>query len=106
MPGIEGFNFVGVPLPKNQAENVSFETFCQDLVASYWHYHGACLVGKVVDGDLRAMGIKALHVVDSFTFPSTPASHPKRFYMMFGRYVGQKILQERSDQGEAGIWTS
>ncbi|CAN6676118.1 unnamed protein product [Malus baccata var. baccata] len=52
------------------------------------------------------MGIKALHVVDSSTFPSTPASHPKRFYMMFGRYVGQKILQERSDQGETGIWTS
>ncbi|RXH69763.1 hypothetical protein DVH24_007019 [Malus domestica] len=39
LPGIEGFNFVGVPLPKNQAENVSFETFCQDLVTSYWHYH-------------------------------------------------------------------
>ncbi|ONI27612.1 hypothetical protein PRUPE_1G096500 [Prunus persica] len=95
LPGIDGFNFLGIPLPKNQSDDASFKTFCQDAVASYWHYHGGCLVEKVVDDGLRVMGIDALRVVDATTFPSMPASHPQGFYMMLGRYMGIKIMQDR-----------
>ncbi|XP_021834534.1 (R)-mandelonitrile lyase 1-like [Prunus avium] len=95
LPGIDGFNFFGKPLPKNQSDDASFEKFCRDTVASYWHYHGGCLVGKVVDDRLRVMGIDSLRVVDASTFPSMPASHPQGFYMMLGRYMGIKIMQDR-----------
>ncbi|KAB2609802.1 (R)-mandelonitrile lyase 2-like [Pyrus ussuriensis x Pyrus communis] len=103
--GIEGFKFLGQPLPNNRTDDASFEKFCKDTVASYWHYHGGCLVGKVVDGGLRVKGINALRVVDSSTFPTAPASHPQGFYLMLGSnyvvewqiYMGIKILRERSD---------
>ncbi|KAL6292750.1 hypothetical protein ACE6H2_000892 [Prunus campanulata] len=95
LPGIDGFNFFGKPLPKNQSDDASFEKFCRDTVASYWHYHGGSLVGKVVDDRLRVMGIDSLRVVDASTFPSMPASHPQGFYMMLGRYMGIKIMQDR-----------
>ncbi|BFG14652.1 hypothetical protein CerSpe_009260 [Prunus speciosa] len=99
--GIDGFNYLGVPLPENQTDDASFETFCLDNVASYWHYHGGSLVGKVLDDSFRVMGIKALRVVDASTFPYEPNSHPQGFYMMLGRYVGLQILQERSIRLEA-----
>ncbi|ONI27611.1 hypothetical protein PRUPE_1G096400 [Prunus persica] len=95
LPDIDGFNFFGKPLPKNQSDDASFEKFCRNTVASYWHYHGGCLVGKVVDDRLRVMGIDSLRVVDASTFPSMPASHPQGFYMMLGRYMGIKIMQDR-----------
>ncbi|TQD95567.1 hypothetical protein C1H46_018806 [Malus baccata] len=95
LPGIEGFTFLGLPLPNNQTDD-ALETFCRDSLASYWHYHGGCIVGKVVDGGLHVNGIDALRIVDSSTFPVTPASHPMGFYLMLGRYMGLQILQERS----------
>ncbi|KAI5348826.1 Hypothetical predicted protein [Prunus dulcis] len=101
LPGIDGFNILGTPLPENQTDDAAFEKFCRDTVASYWHYHGGAIVGKVIDGNFRVMGINALRVVDGSTFPSTPASHPQGFYLMLGRYVGTKIVQERSASGEA-----
>ncbi|XP_021808878.1 (R)-mandelonitrile lyase 1-like isoform X1 [Prunus avium] len=96
VPGIEGFNYLGVPLPENQTDDASFETFCRDNAASYWHYHGGSLVTKVLDGSFRVMGIKGLRVADASTFPYEPNSHPLGFYLMLGRYVGLQILQERS----------
>ncbi|KAH0993324.1 hypothetical protein GBA52_004807 [Prunus armeniaca] len=101
LPGIDGFDILGIPLPENQTDDAAFETFCQEAVASYWHYHGGCLVGEVLDDDFRVTGINALRVVDGSTFPSTPASHPQGFYLMLGRYVGSKILQERLASEEA-----
>ncbi|CAL8078423.1 unnamed protein product [Prunus armeniaca] len=101
LPGIDGFNILGTPLPENQTDDAAFEKFCRDTVASYWHYHGGAIVGKVIDGNFRVTGINALRVVDGSAFPSTPASHPQGFYLMLGRYVGTKIVQERSASGEA-----
>ncbi|XP_050130942.1 (R)-mandelonitrile lyase 1-like isoform X2 [Malus sylvestris] len=93
LPGMEGFNFLGQPLPKNQTDDASFETFCRDTVASYWHYHGGCLVGKVVDCSFRLNGIYGLRVADATLFPAAPASHPQGFYLMLGRYVIHFYLQ-------------
>ncbi|KAL6291927.1 hypothetical protein ACE6H2_000069 [Prunus campanulata] len=96
VPGIEGFNYLGVPLPKNQNDDKTFERFCQDNVASYWHYHGGSLVGKVLDGNFRVTGIKALRIVDGSTIPYEPCSHPQGYIMMLGRYVGLQIMREGS----------
>ncbi|BFG14662.1 hypothetical protein CerSpe_009360 [Prunus speciosa] len=93
--GTEGFKFYGPSLPVNETGNASFETFCRSTVATFWHYHGGCLVGKVVDGRLQVMGINALRVVDGSTFNFSPGTNPQATLMMLGRYVGLKILQER-----------
>ncbi|CAL2226199.1 unnamed protein product [Prunus armeniaca] len=95
LPGIDGFNFFGPPLPMNLTDTASLETFCRDTVATFWHYHGGCLVGKVVDGDLRVKGINALRVVDGSTFKFSPGTNPQATLMMLGRYIGVKMLKER-----------
>ncbi|KAM1167450.1 hypothetical protein TB2_029004 [Malus domestica] len=98
LPGVEGFNLFGPPLPVNQSDDASFETFCRDTVATFWHYHGGCLVGKVVDEDLRVMGIKALRVVDGSVFNViSPGTNPQATLMMLGRYFGVQMLEERSE---------
>ncbi|KAI5347644.1 hypothetical protein L3X38_000531 [Prunus dulcis] len=96
VPGIEGFNYLGAPLPKNQNDDKAFQRFCRDNFATYWHYHGGSLVGKVLDDRFRVKGIKALRVVDASTFPYEPNSHPMGFYMMLGRYVALQIQREIS----------
>ncbi|KAL6292706.1 hypothetical protein ACE6H2_000848 [Prunus campanulata] len=63
LPGVEGFNFFGLPLPMNQTDNASFENFCRETTATFWHYHGGCLMGKVVDGDLRVRRINMQYVL-------------------------------------------
>ncbi|KAM1553450.1 hypothetical protein EV2_006441 [Malus domestica] len=97
LPGENGFNLFGPPLPMNQSDVASIETFCRDTVATIWHYHGGCLVGKVVDGDFRVRGIKALRVVDGSVFKSlSPGTNPQATLMMLGRHVGLRMLEERS----------
>ncbi|KAB2606914.1 (R)-mandelonitrile lyase 2-like [Pyrus ussuriensis x Pyrus communis] len=93
LPGLEGFNLFQPSLPMNQSDDASF---CRDTVATHWHYHGGCSVGKVVDGDLRVTGIKALRVVDGSIFNSSPGTNPQATLLMLGRYVGLRILEGRS----------
>ncbi|XP_060669453.1 (R)-mandelonitrile lyase 2-like [Ziziphus jujuba] len=95
LEGAEGFKFLGPPLPKNQSDDASMETFCRSTVGTFWHYHGGCLVGKVVDGEYRVKGTNSLRVVDGSTFNASPGTNPQATLMMIGRYIGLKILHER-----------
>ncbi|CAL2226240.1 unnamed protein product [Prunus armeniaca] len=95
LPGIEGFKFFGLSLPKNQTDISSFKIFCRGSVATFWHYQGGSVVGKVVDGGLRVMGINALRVVDTSVFNFSPGTNPQATLMMLGRYVGLTMLQAR-----------
>ena len=92
LSGIDGFNFFGPPLPMNLTDTPSVETFCRETVATFWHYHGGCLVGKVVDGDLRVKGINALRVVDGSVFTFSPGTNPQATLMMLGRYVIHTLI--------------
>ncbi|KAL2227128.1 protein HOTHEAD [Sesamum indicum] len=74
----------------------SMEQFCLDTVMTIWHYHGGCQVDRVVDHDYRVLGMDALRVIDGSTFYSSPGTNPQATVMMLGRYMGQKILQERN----------
>lgn len=47
------------------------------------HYHGGCLVGKVVDRNLRLGG--ALRVVDGSTFTVSPGTNPQATLLILGR---------------------
>lgn len=52
-----------------------------------WHYHGGCLVGKVVDRNFRVLGIESLRVVDGSVFTISPGTNPQATLLMLGRSV-------------------
>ncbi|XP_050373939.1 (R)-mandelonitrile lyase 1-like [Argentina anserina] len=94
--GTKAYQFYGQTLPMNETDDASFGQFCRDTVSTFWHFHGGCLVGKVVDSSLRVMGIDGLRIVDASTFNFTPGTNPQASLMMLGRYIGTKMLQQRS----------
>ncbi|XP_022946877.1 (R)-mandelonitrile lyase 1-like [Cucurbita moschata] len=96
LKGNKRFQFLGPPLPENLSDNSSVEEYCKETVTTYWHYHGGCLVGKVVDSNYRVIGVENLRVVDGSTFAVSPGTNPMATVMMLGRYVGLQMLQQRS----------
>ncbi|KAB1213221.1 (R)-mandelonitrile lyase-like [Morella rubra] len=79
------FRFVGPALPVDQSDKHLMGDFCRRTVSTIWHYHGGCVVGKVVDGDFRLIGINALRVVDGSVFGVSPGTNPQATLMMLGR---------------------
>lgn len=70
-------------------------SFCKQNVRTFYHYHGGCAAGSVVDEDYRVYGVKGLRVVDGSTLLESPGTNPMATLMMLGRYQGIKILRER-----------
>ncbi|XP_038707130.1 protein HOTHEAD-like [Tripterygium wilfordii] len=86
--------------PKNNLMSTSEEElkrFCKKNVRTYYHYHGGCAVGSVVDKDYKVYGVKGLRVIDGSTLKESPGTNPMATLMMLGRYQGIKILSERKD---------
>ncbi|GMN22260.1 hypothetical protein TIFTF001_040215 [Ficus carica] len=75
--GTRSFLFYGPSLPTNQFDESSMEGFCRSTETTIYHYHGGCLVDKVVDGEFRVMGISGLCVVDGSTFITSPGTNLK-----------------------------
>ncbi|RID47234.1 hypothetical protein BRARA_I03849 [Brassica rapa] len=103
-PGVTGrglLDFIlGLPInlrPRHINSLFDLKQYCKDTVMTIYHYHGGCQVGKVVDNDYKVLGIDALRVIDASTFLKTPGTNPQATIMMLGRYMGLKILRERSE---------
>ncbi|KAF2298859.1 hypothetical protein GH714_028350 [Hevea brasiliensis] len=71
--------------------------FCKKNVRTYYHYHGGCTVGSVVDKDYKLHGVKGLRVIDGSTFLESPGTNPMATLLMLGRYQGIKIIREREN---------
>ncbi|XP_015895128.2 protein HOTHEAD isoform X2 [Ziziphus jujuba] len=69
--------------------------FCKENVRTFYHFHGGCIVGSVVDDDYKVYGVRGLRVVDGSTFEESPGTNPMATLLMLGRYQGVKILKER-----------
>ncbi|XP_068345415.1 (R)-mandelonitrile lyase-like [Pyrus communis] len=95
--GRKDFRFVGPALPVDQSNYELMADFCRHTVSTIWHYHGGCILGKVVDGDFRVIGTDALRVVDGSTFGISPGTNPQATLMMLGRYVGLRIMKDRKE---------
>ena len=93
--GAKYFKFIGSTLPENRSDEESVETFCRKTLRTFWHFNGGCLVNKVVDGDLKVVGINGLRVVDSSVLSDSPGTNPQATVMMLGRYIGLKIHNAR-----------
>ncbi|KAL6603093.1 hypothetical protein ACP70R_043454 [Stipagrostis hirtigluma subsp. patula] len=90
------FRTIGTQLPVDWRTNdMALASYCQQTVATLWHYHGGCVAGKVVDRDFRVFGVRALRVVDASIFSETPGTNPQATILMMGRYVGLKMIEER-----------
>ncbi|GAB4842690.1 hypothetical protein Ancab_012666 [Ancistrocladus abbreviatus] len=94
--GERGFRFVGAALPLDLSDDMLMGDFCRRTVSTIWHYHGGCIVGKVVDQNLRVLGINALRVVDGSVFTISPGTNPQATLMMLGRFMGLKLTRERT----------
>ncbi|KAK3020685.1 hypothetical protein RJ639_045591 [Escallonia herrerae] len=94
LDGKRSFHFVGTSLAENESRGGILESICDKTLRTFYHQHGGCTVGMVVDGDLKAIGIKALRIVDGSTFAVSPGTNPQATLMMLGRYVGLKIKEE------------
>ncbi|KAJ0532656.1 putative (R)-mandelonitrile lyase [Helianthus annuus] len=88
--------FIGPSVPKDSNDEESVATFCNQTLGSFNHYHGGCLVNKVVDSRLKVIGVDSLRVADASTFFNSPGTNPQAATMMLGRYIGEKILNERA----------
>ncbi|KAK2636197.1 hypothetical protein Ddye_030989 [Dipteronia dyeriana] len=74
---------------------------CKSSVRTFYHYHGGCTIGSVVDKDYRVYGVKGLRVIDCSTFQESPGTNPMATLMMLGRYQGIKLLQERKNNSDS-----
>ncbi|XP_077238275.1 (R)-mandelonitrile lyase-like isoform X2 [Tasmannia lanceolata] len=83
--GRREFRFVGPALPAEPWNVPLLERFCRQTVMTIWHYHGGCVMGKVVDDEYRVMGVDSLRVVDGSTFSVSPGTNPQATLMMIGR---------------------
>nr|P0DO52.1 RecName: Full=Sinalpyl alcohol oxidase Nec3; AltName: Full=Nectar protein 3; Short=NmNec3; Flags: Precursor [Nesocodon mauritianus]UIE54578.1 Nec3 [Nesocodon mauritianus] len=94
--GEKYFQIVGRQIPENTSDFESMATYCRKTVTTFYHYCGGCTVNKVVDSNLKVVGIGGLRVVDNSVFTSSPGTNPQATTMMLGRYMGVKIQQERA----------
>ncbi|XP_052116070.1 (R)-mandelonitrile lyase-like [Arachis duranensis] len=93
--GAQDFRFVGPALPPDQDDFLQMADFCRRTVSTIWHYHGGCVVGRVVDPDLKVIGVDSLRIVDGSVFSVSPGTNPQATLMMLGRYIGLKIIRDR-----------
>ncbi|PIN11783.1 Glucose dehydrogenase/choline dehydrogenase/mandelonitrile lyase (GMC oxidoreductase family) [Handroanthus impetiginosus] len=93
--GARDFRYVGPALPVDTSNDAQMGDFCRRTVSTIWHCHGGCLTGKVVDSNLKVMGIDGLRVVDGSTFTVSPGTNPQATLLMLGRFFGLKLMSER-----------
>jgi choline dehydrogenase-like flavoprotein len=77
--------------PSVRNDDAQLSSYCKGIVRTMWHYHGGCVVGKVVDTDYRVLRTNALRVIDGSTFVNSPGTNPQVTVMMFGRYVHASV---------------
>ncbi|PWA80521.1 Lipase, GDSL [Artemisia annua] len=81
------FRFVGAVLPGNQSSDEEMGAFCRQTVNTIWHCHGGCLVGRVVDLELRVLGVGSLRVIDGTVFSISPGTSPQATVLILGRHI-------------------
>ncbi|KAJ0752262.1 putative (R)-mandelonitrile lyase [Helianthus annuus] len=96
--GPRRFSYIGPSIPTDSSDEESIATFCRQTLATFWHHHGGCLVNKVVDSHLKVIGVDSLRVVDASTYFNAPGTNPQATTMMLGRYIAEKIVNERAAQ--------
>ncbi|XP_063619043.1 ecdysone oxidase-like [Cydia splendana] len=71
---------------------------CQTLSTrwSSWHYSSSCAMGRVVDSNLRVIGVQRLRVADSSAMPSIPRSNIMGPVIMIAEKAADMIKADHS----------
>lgn len=75
----------GAYLPGDLRNRTETAEWCRNTVTTIWHFHGGCVMGKVVDERYKVFGVRSLRVVDGSTFSKSPGTNPQATVMMLGR---------------------
>ncbi|PRQ56578.1 putative glucose-methanol-choline oxidoreductase, FAD/NAD(P)-binding domain-containing protein [Rosa chinensis] len=67
---------------------------CKTTVRTFYHYHGGCTMGSVVDKNYRVYGVKGLRVIDGSTFLESPGTNQWPSANAW-KIQGLKILKDR-----------
>jgi choline dehydrogenase len=51
------------------------ERYVRENVRGYYHPVGTCAIGRVVDGQLRVLGVEGLYVADASVMPTIPRAN-------------------------------
>eukprot|EP01018_Ginkgo_biloba_P036380 Gb_12981 [translate_table: standard] len=103
--GIPELQFIGHAPPGSKSDDATVVQFCRNALATFYHNHGGCNIGSVINDKYRVVGIDGLRVVDASTFNHSPGTNPQATIMMLGRYMGVRILQERLGEFNYGSHT-
>ncbi|KAI3970921.1 hypothetical protein MKX01_024568 [Papaver californicum] len=82
-------------IKKSSSEDL--RELCKKNLRTYYHYHGGCGIGSVVDKDYKVYGVTGLRVIDGSTLPDSPGTNPMATVLMLGRYQGMKIIKGREE---------
>ncbi|XP_074300928.1 protein HOTHEAD-like [Silene latifolia] len=97
---VSATKWVGVYLGEGRNDMVKLgeeesREYCKKHVSTFYHYHGGCGIGSVVDKEYKVYGVKGLRVLDGSTLVESPGTNPMATLMMLGRYQGLKIIEKR-----------
>ncbi|XP_028798678.1 protein HOTHEAD-like [Neltuma alba] len=89
--------FFGTGSQKKATSSTEYDLrkLCRKNVRTFYHYHGGCRIGSVVDRHYKVYGVKGLRIIDGSTFSESPGTNPMATLLMLGRYQGKQILKER-----------
>ena len=69
---------------------LSMDSYIDHFVTSFYHLHGSCAIGSVVDGETcRVLGTNNLLVVDASVFPECVDAPLARTCVALGEIVGE-----------------
>eukprot|EP01018_Ginkgo_biloba_P033128 Gb_37784 [translate_table: standard] len=87
--GIPELQFIGHAPPKSKSVDATVVQFCRNALTTFYHNHGGCHIGSVINDKYEVVGIDGLRVVDAAsTFNHSPGTNPQATIMMLGSYCG------------------
>jgi 4-pyridoxate dehydrogenase len=80
--------------PKSCASDAEIEAWYRSTAITAHHPCGTCAIGKVVDTDLRVLGVAGLRVVDASVMPTIVSGHINAAVLMIAEKAADLITQD------------
>jgi choline dehydrogenase len=81
------------PGPWIGGSDASLRAHVRRQALSYYHPVGSCGLGRVVDSDLRVIGLSNVRVADASVIPQPPRTNTMVSTMIIGRQAADAILR-------------
>ncbi|KAL4943306.1 hypothetical protein BDV06DRAFT_234806 [Aspergillus oleicola] len=88
----------GMPALTPQSSDEDFDARIRATGMAHHHPAGTAAMGKVVDADLRVLGVRNLRVVDASILPVSIGGHPQATLYAVAEQAVDLILQDASEE--------